>query len=102
VQEALTNVARYAQVTTVTVRLWAGPDTLAVQVEDHGNGFDPQALPALSTGIAGMRERALTLGGQLSIESAPGAGTRVMAEWPLGATEAPSSSASHIGGGIRH
>jgi two-component system, NarL family, sensor histidine kinase DegS len=86
VHEALTNVARHAQVTTVTVRLWASPETLAVQVQDHGTGFDPQTLPALSSGIAGMRERASTLGGQLSIELAPGFGAQVMIEWPLSPT----------------
>jgi signal transduction histidine kinase len=61
VHEALTNVARHAQVTTVTVRLWASPETLTAQVEDHGTGFDPQTLPAFSSGIAGMRAR-LTAG----------------------------------------
>ena len=39
-QEALTSVARHVQVMTVIVRLWASPETLAVQVEDHGTGFD--------------------------------------------------------------
>ena len=71
VQEALTNVARHAQVTSVTVRIWSGPDTLGVQIEDHGTGFDAQALTASSSGIAGMRERVLVLSGQLSIETAP-------------------------------
>jgi hypothetical protein len=56
-------------------------------------GFSPQTLPAFSNGIAGMCERALTLGGQLSIESAPGSGTHIMAEWPLSPTAAVSSSA---------
>ena len=40
-QEALTNIAQHAQVTTVGVRLWARSETFAVQVEDHGTGFDP-------------------------------------------------------------
>jgi signal transduction histidine kinase len=93
VQEALTNVARHAQVSSVRVRIWSGQDTLGVQIEDHGRGFDPQAPPAPSSGIAGMRERALALGGQLTIESTPGSGTRVMAEWPLSSTLDGSSSA---------
>jgi PAS domain S-box-containing protein len=86
VQEALTNVARHARVPSVTVRLWSGPDRLGVQIEDYGIGFDPQATPAASSGLAGMRERASALGGQLTIDSAPGSGTRIMVEWPLNST----------------
>jgi signal transduction histidine kinase len=86
VQEALTNVARHAQVTSVMVRVWSGDDILGVQIEDHGRGFDPRALPQPSSGIAGMCERALALGGQLSIESAPGSGACIRVEWPLNPT----------------
>jgi signal transduction histidine kinase len=70
-QEALTNVARHAQVTTVTARLWPGPDTLGIQVEAHRRDFDPQACPASSSGLAWMRERAMALRGELPIDSAP-------------------------------
>ena len=86
VQEALTNVARHASVSEVTVRLWADQDTLGAQIEDQGTGFDPEAALAAgaTTGLAGMRERAVLLGGQLTVESAPGAGTQVTAELPLG------------------
>lgn len=86
VQEALTNVARHAGVSEVTVRLWTDQDTLSVQVKDRGAGFDPEATLATSDtiGLAGMRERAVLLGGQLTIESVPGAGTYVTAELPLG------------------
>jgi len=84
-QEALTNVARHAGVSEVAVRLWTDQDTLSVQIEDRGTGFDPEVALAASgtTGLAGMRERAVLLGGQLTIESAPGAGTYVTAELPL-------------------
>jgi len=86
VQEALTNVARHAGVSEVMVRLWADQDMLGLQIEDQGTGFDPEAALAAgaTTGLAGMRERAVLLGGQLRVESAPGAGTRVTAELPLG------------------
>lgn len=86
VQEALTNVARYAGVEEVTVRLWADDRTLGVQVEDKGTGFDPEVALAshMSSGLAGMRERSGLLGGRMMIESTPGTGTCVAAEFPIG------------------
>ena len=85
VQEALTNIARHASASTVTVRLWVTPDTLGVQVEDDGAGFSPERvlIPGTSSGLSNMRERADMLGGKLEIESSSGAGTRVTAELPL-------------------
>ena len=85
VQEALTNVARHANVSEVNVRVWANHDRLSVRVEDAGTGFDPQAALAGSTssGLIGMRERAILLGGQVTLVSTPGAGTCVTAEIPL-------------------
>jgi len=85
IQEALTNVARHANVDQVTVRLWADGATLEVQIEDQGSGFDPDAVLSGSTsgGLSGMYERVILLGGRLIVESRPGAGTRVMAEIPL-------------------
>ncbi len=84
VQEALTNVARHADVDKVTVRLWTEQDTLNAQIEDQGVGFDPaRALVEESSGLVGMRERAVLLGGELTIESTPGAGTRLTAHLPL-------------------
>jgi signal transduction histidine kinase len=58
VQEALTNVARHAQVPSVIVRLWSDPNMLGVQIEDYGIGFDPKTASAASSGLTGMRERA--------------------------------------------
>jgi signal transduction histidine kinase len=84
VQEALTNVARYAGVSDVTVRLWADGGQLGIQVEDLGCGFNPVETPGSErTGLVGMRERATLLGGRLDIESAPAQGTRITAELPL-------------------
>jgi PAS domain S-box-containing protein len=86
VQEALTNAARHAGVGDVTVRVWTDGETLRVQVEDRGRGFGPgQLTSGDSSGLTGMRERAVLMGGQLTIESAPGAGTRVTATIPLAA-----------------
>jgi signal transduction histidine kinase len=85
VQEALTNVARYALVETASVNLWADATMLNVQVEDQGIGFDADEVRRKppSNGLAGMRERASLLNGQLTIETAPGAGTQITAELPV-------------------
>ena len=86
VQEALTNVARHAGVTEVTVRVWRDKEQLGLQIEDVGHGFDADwvLVAGTSSGLSGMQERAVLLGGYLAVESAPGRGTRVTAELPLG------------------
>jgi PAS domain S-box-containing protein len=85
VQEALTNVARHADVRHVTVQLSATEETLKIYVVDQGNGFDAdEALAAgISTGLSGMRERATLLGGVFLISSSPDAGTTIEVELPL-------------------
>ncbi len=85
VQEALTNVARHAGVKDATVRVWADEHVVGVEIADAGVGFHPRAALAIprSSGLVGMRERAELLGGRLSVESKPGAGTRVIAELPF-------------------
>jgi signal transduction histidine kinase len=86
VQEALTNVARHAQVSEVTVQVWVEPNSVRLQIEDAGVGFDLEAALAArtSSGLSGMYERAALLGGQLTVVSAPGAGASLIAEFPLG------------------
>jgi signal transduction histidine kinase len=84
VQESLTNVARHAGVSEVTVRLWTDEDTLWIVVADQGRGFDPETIDrGTSSGIAGMQERAVLLGGTVMIEAVPGGGTRLTATLPL-------------------
>jgi signal transduction histidine kinase len=85
IQEALTNVARYAGVGEVVVRLWANQEALSVQVEDQGSGFDPEAVLQnhTSSGLSGMHERIRLLNGRLTIESAPGQGSYLAMELPL-------------------
>jgi signal transduction histidine kinase len=84
VQEALTNVARHAGTDIVELGVRADENTLRIRVKDLGVGFDPVSVSARFTGgLSGMRERAIMLGGQLNIESAPGAGTLLVAELPL-------------------
>lgn len=84
-QEALTNIARHARVDEATVRVWSDKNTLGLQVEDLGAGFDPEAALTGSntSGLAGMRERAILSGGQFTVESHYGIGSRLMAEWNL-------------------
>jgi signal transduction histidine kinase len=91
VQEALTNTARHAGVTSVTVRVWTDRGLLNLQIQDAGCGFVPAEVLAAprSSGLIGVQERALLVGGSVSIESAPGAGTVVSAELPLRAGPTP-------------
>jgi signal transduction histidine kinase/sensor domain CHASE-containing protein len=85
VQEALTNIARHAQVHSADVRLWSKDRVLGVLIEDQGAGFDPDKTLASynSKGLLGMRERIGFLGGELQIFSTPGKGTTLIAEIPL-------------------
>lgn len=85
VQEALTNVARHAEVARASVRLWQDNGTLRLQVADRGRGFDLVATRAAqqTSGLSGMQERALLLGGCLEIESHPGDGTTISAALPI-------------------
>ena len=85
VQEALTNAARHADVDQVDVRLWATTKRLGIQIEDQGVGFDLEKIDNTyhSQGIAGMRERAIHCGGNLEIDTSPGNGVCLTAEFPL-------------------
>jgi signal transduction histidine kinase len=97
IQEALTNVARHARVSETWVTLWYDQDILGIQVEDEGQGFDPDVVLATgsSSGLLGMRERALLLNGKLTIESAPGIGTRLLAELPVRGTSMKETQSDH-------
>jgi PAS domain S-box-containing protein len=84
VQEALTNVSRHARASSVVVEIHACDDHCLLSIADDGCGMDTlRAASGGSLGLLGMRERALMLGGQLSVESRPGHGTRVSARIPL-------------------
>jgi signal transduction histidine kinase len=82
-QEALTNVARHAEATQVAVELHVTPDTVTLRVVDDGKGFDPAAIQIKTTmGLQGMQERLAGLGGTLTVDAAPGVGTRIAACLP--------------------
>src|SRR5215216_4805394 len=82
VQEALTNVRRHAEAKHVRVELSLDGGLAYVEVSDDGCGFDSERV---TTGIGrqSMRHRALELGGEFSVESAPGEGTRVRFRVPV-------------------
>jgi len=88
-QEALTNIAKHANASEVTVTLHLTEDSVHLEVADNGVGFNPALLnrPANQStggwGVIGMRERALLLDGRCEIDTALGAGTRVRVEAPL-------------------
>lgn len=83
-QEALTNVARYAQVKNVFVGLALQENTLWVEILDKGKGFDASGFYEKPTaGLGGMRERANLVGGYLAVNSYLNQGTQILAALPL-------------------
>jgi two-component system sensor histidine kinase UhpB len=85
-QEALTNITRHAQARHVSISLRREDGTIRLEVVDDGLGFNPAAPPTCTPaglGLLGMRERLAMIDGLLTIESAPGNGTRLLACAPL-------------------
>jgi PAS domain S-box-containing protein len=87
IQEAMTNVSRYAKVDSVNVNIRVHEGMLIIDIKDKGVGFDPAQVEHTSTGITGMRERAVLLGGDFNIQSSPGAGVTITARIPAKETE---------------
>lgn len=82
VQESLTNVTRHARASRVEVVLGKVGKSYRLSVRDDGLGFDPAAVGDGSLGLVGMRERAMGLGGEFAVYSAPGKGTTVKVRFP--------------------
>jgi signal transduction histidine kinase len=82
VQEAITNITKYAQASHVVLRLVLLDDQLEVSVRDDGIGFDTTLLTPSAYGLLGMRFRVEAEGGRFSVESAPGQGTQIQASLP--------------------
>ena len=85
-QEALTNAVRHAGICNIRVELRYAPDLLALRVHDDGSGFEPARARGTETGhygLIGMRERAERIGGRLTLDSKPGAGTELRVEVPI-------------------
>jgi signal transduction histidine kinase len=82
VLEALQNVVKHAQATSVHVEFREGDGSLLFEVSDDGAGFDPTTIDH-GSGLANLADRLDTLGGELLVESAPGSGTTVRGRVPL-------------------
>jgi signal transduction histidine kinase len=91
-QEAVGNAAAHARVRRVDVVLRGEPDHVQLDVVDTGTGFDPDAVRrGRAAGLVGMRERVRLLGGELSILSTTGQGTRIRARIPLESPSVPAA-----------
>jgi signal transduction histidine kinase len=80
VSESLANTAKHANASTVAVDVEAGDGILLVRVDDDGVGG---ADFTRGSGLVGLRDRVEALGGRISLQSEPGAGTALQAELPL-------------------
>jgi signal transduction histidine kinase len=83
VQEALTNVAKYASASRVRVSVRASAAGAEIEIDDDGVGFDPAAIRSNAHGLAGMRFRVRSERGHLEIRSQPDEGTTIRAVLPL-------------------
>ncbi len=80
-QEAFSNIAKHARAAAVTARLLAVDGGATLTVQDDGRGFDSASVPSGHMGLHIMSERVERVAGSLSVESGPGAGTTIRAEW---------------------
>ncbi|KAF1022319.1 MAG: Sensor histidine kinase LiaS [Paracidovorax wautersii] len=92
IQEALTNVSKYAQARRIDIQLRVHTDSVQVLVRDDGSGFNPEDIKPSTHGLDGMRHRVEANGGQLAVRSAPGAGTTIEATLPRQLPPAPGAS----------
>ncbi len=84
-QEAATNAVRHGKARRIILRCQFKAESVTVEAEDNGTGFDPEATAAAGShyGLLNMRERIQRLGGRLQITSQVGEGTRITAHIPL-------------------
>jgi signal transduction histidine kinase len=83
VQEGLSNIIRHAEAKHIDLELTDGGGAYAFTLQDDGRGFDPNSTrDAWPHGIMGMQQRVRALGGQFSLESAPGRGTKLRVTVP--------------------
>jgi signal transduction histidine kinase len=78
-QEALANVSKHAEARHVEIALVCTESAITLKVADDGRGFDPSSVAGKGLGLRSMRERIEALGGEMTVESAQGTGTRLIA-----------------------
>jgi len=84
-QESLTNAARHASAERVDIMFLCEEETLGLEIKDNGVGFDTDGpRKEKSFGLVGIRERALAVGGSVTISSSPDTGTAVLVRIPKG------------------
>lgn len=83
-QESLTNVARHSGAREVRISLEEADDNYVLEIVDNGLGFDMASPKVARFGLAGIRERMLSVGGAATVESSPGNGTRIRVTLPIG------------------
>jgi signal transduction histidine kinase len=81
-QEALQNIAKYSAASKVVVSLAGADGNISLTIKDDGKGFDPEATNG-GLGLISMAERAHLIGGTISIDSKPGAGTSIKLSVPV-------------------
>jgi signal transduction histidine kinase len=89
-QEALNNISKHSKANLVNLTLQKEGDRIEFIIQDHGQGFDLNAVYSLKSsekglGLAGMKERTFLSGGSMSIQSTQGIGTTIRASWPVSA-----------------
>ncbi len=82
-QESLNNIAKHSRAKHVNIRLTCLSAQVILTIQDDGVGFEPKAEGRLGIGLLGMRERAASRGGRLSINSQKGEGTTIRVELPV-------------------
>jgi len=86
-QESLTNVARHAAASKISIRLEEDNENILLTIRDNGRGFDTRKTGGRKTlGLLGMKERTLMMGGEFRIESFPGKGTTLFVTVPIKTT----------------
>jgi signal transduction histidine kinase len=89
-QEAVLNAIRHADTHAIRVSVHTAADEVRLVVADDGRGFDPRTVGARSLGLLGMEQRATAVGGRLTVDSAPGRGTRIAFTCRTGGDPEPS------------
>ena len=90
VEEGLTNSVKHAHASSVSIGVTSHPRRVHVMIEDDGVGFEVDKVRDGAVGLVGISERARSLGGRFEIETEPGAGTVLFAEFRAQGRSAPS------------